>query len=70
MSERVRMTLDLSHRLNATIERMAEQRQQSKADVVRAAIAALAAAEQAKSEGFSVGAWSEDRAHELEFILT
>lgn len=67
---RVRMTLDLSKRLNEELERLALTRQISKADILRFAVEFLAAADRAKQEGMQVGAWKdEDGARkEREFI--
>lgn len=56
---RVRMTLDLSRRLNEEVERLAELRQTSKADILRFAVEFLATAENAKQSGMHVGAWKE-----------
>lgn len=57
MSERVRITLDLSPRLNAEIERLAGERATSKADIIRFSVELLTVAERAKAAGMSVGAW-------------
>ena len=68
MSERFRMTLDLSPRLNAELERLAEDKGTSKADILRFAVEFLAAAQHWKSQGMSVGAWSDNPRREREFI--
>lgn len=57
---RYRMTLDLSPRLNAEVERLAESIGTSKADILRAAVEFLSAAEAARSDGMHIGAWIDD----------
>ena len=56
---RIRMTLDLSRRLNDVAERIAREKQTTKAEVMRFALEFLSAAENAKESGMHVGAWSE-----------
>lgn len=56
---RIRMTLDLSKRLNEVAERIANEKQTTKAEVLRFALEFLSAAENAKQAGMHVGAWSE-----------
>lgn len=71
MSERVRMTIDLSTRMNGEIERVAEASAISKADVIRLSIALLSEALKCKAEGMHVGAWRDSdgqRSVEREFI--
>ena len=68
---RARLTLDLSQRMNADVERLAEKNNTTKADILRFAIELLTAADKAKDSGMNVGAWSEDSAgnrKEREFI--
>ncbi len=67
---RVRMTLDLSKRLNDEIERLAAERQISKADILRFAVELLSAADRAKRAGMLVGAWKEEHGtrKEREFV--
>lgn len=67
---RVRMTLDLSKRLNEQLERLAAERQISKSDIVRFAVEFLTAADEAKRDGMSVGAWKDEEGtrKELRFI--
>ena len=68
---RVRLTLELSQRLNAEVERLAAARQTSKADILRIALEFLSAAESAKSSGMHVGAWRErngERTSERVFV--
>ena len=67
---RVRMTLDLSRRLNEQLERLAAERQISKADIVRFAVEFLTAADHAKRAGMHVGAWKDEagKRNEREFI--
>lgn len=55
---RVRLTLDLSKRLNNEVERLAQANGTSKADVLRFAVEFLAAATAAKADGMHVGAWT------------
>lgn len=71
MKGRVRMTLDLSARLNNELERLAEAKQTSKADILRFAVEFLALAFKSRSDGFHVGAWSETdtKRIEREFVL-
>jgi predicted transcriptional regulator len=57
MTDRVRLTIDLSSRLNETIERIAREKDTSKADVLRFAIEFLEAANNARNDGMQVGAW-------------
>ena len=67
---RVRMTLDLSRRLNEQLEKLAAERQISKADILRFAVEFLTAADQAKRAGMNVGAWKDEQGtrKELQFI--
>ncbi len=67
---RVRMTLDLSKRLNDQLEKLASHRQISKAEIVRFAVGFLAAADEAKRSGMQVGAWKDEAGtrKEREFI--
>lgn len=58
-ASRVRMTLDLSTKLNAEVERLAKENSTSKADVLRFAVELLTAAKAAKSAGMQVGAWAQ-----------
>ncbi len=59
-TSRVRMTLDLSQRLNDVAERIAKNKQTTKAEVLRFALEFLSAAENAKESGMHVGAWSQN----------
>jgi hypothetical protein len=59
-AERVRMTLDLSARLNGEVERFCEERGMTKADALRLGVSYLLKAERAREEGFTVGAWKVD----------
>ena len=61
-TERARLTLDLSHRLNADLERLASENGMSKSEVLRFGLELLAAAHKAKREGLNVGAWKDDPA--------
>lgn len=69
-SARVRLTLDLSQRLNAIVDRIAAENESSKADVLRFAIEFLGAATDAKKAGMHVGAWKDDGGNrrEREFV--
>ena len=59
-STRVRLTLELSQKLNAIVEKIASEKDTTKADVLRFAIELLDAANKAQGDGMMVGAW-EDR---------
>ena len=68
---RVRLTLDLSQKLNAIVDRIAADNETSKADVLRFAIEFLGAATEAKKDGMTVGAWKENsdgNRREREFV--
>ncbi|MGJ4997291.1 hypothetical protein ACQR0Z_22905 [Bradyrhizobium sp. HKCCYLS3077] len=70
-TDRVRMTIDLSRRLNEKIEQIAKEKGASKADVMRLAIEFLEAGIKAKEDGLSVGGWGTDdkgNRHEREFV--
>lgn len=56
---RVRMTLDLSTRMNETLERMAARQGRTKTDVIRIALELFFSADEAREEGFTVGAYRE-----------
>ena len=60
MSSKTRLTLELSSHLNGEIQRLAEERGESKVDVLRDAIALLLTAKEAAKEGFKIGAWKTD----------
>jgi len=65
------MTLDLSPKLNAEVEKLAQENGTSKADILRFAIEFLSAATAAKNAGMQVGAWSDDpngNRREREFV--
>jgi hypothetical protein len=67
---RVRLTLDLSKKLNAVVDRIAAENETTKAEVLRFAIEFLGAANDAKNAGMRVGAWTETDGHrrEREFV--
>ncbi len=68
---RVRLTLDISQRLNAIVDSLAAEKDTTKADVLRFAVEVLSAATEAKKSGMHVGAWVEDAdgtRREREFI--
>ncbi len=68
---RVRLTLDLSQKLNAIVDKIATENGTTKADVLRFAIEFLGAADNAKRAGMHVGAWEEARdgaRREREFV--
>lgn len=70
-ASKVRLTLDLSQKLNAEVEGLAALNGTTKADVLRFAIEFLSAATAARRAGMHVGAWSEDqdgKRREREFI--
>lgn len=58
-NNRVRLTLDLSYRLNEIVDQIAVENDKSKAEVIRSAIEIMRAANQAKKDGMHVGAWSD-----------
>lgn len=66
MSGRVRMTLDLSTRLDADVERLAAARQTSKADILWFAVELLTSAMAAKEAGMTVGAWLDGNGTRVE----
>lgn len=63
---RVRLTIDLSQKLNAIVDRIAAEKDTTKADVLRFAIEFLNAADLAKNAGMHVGAWSDEGEKRLE----
>lgn len=58
-SARVRLTLELSQKLNAIVDKIASENDTTKADVLRFAIEFLDAASRARKEGMQVGAWQD-----------
>jgi predicted transcriptional regulator len=68
---RVRLTLELSQKLNGIVDKIAAENDTTKADVLRFAIEFLEAATKARKDGMQVGAW-EDKAdgvrREREFV--
>lgn len=56
---RVRLTLDISQKLNAIVDNLALENDTTKADVLRFAVEILSAATEAKKSGMHVGAWAE-----------
>jgi hypothetical protein len=56
---RVRLTLDLSQKLNSIVDKIAAENETSRADVLRFAIEFLEAATKARKEGMQVGAWQD-----------
>jgi hypothetical protein len=69
-TNKVRLTLDLSKKLNTEVEHLAQANGTTKADVLRFAIEFLSAATAARRAGMHVGAWSEadGKRREREFI--
>ena len=68
---KVRMTLDLSQKLNNEVESLAVSNGTTKADILRFAIEFLSSATAARRAGMHVGAWSDDpdgKRREREFI--
>jgi predicted DNA-binding protein len=57
---KIRLTLDLSQKLNAVVEKIAAEKGTTKADVLRAAIEYLDMADDASKEGMKVGAWKKE----------
>lgn len=57
MSDRFRLTLDLSKRLNDRLGTIADELETSRADLVRTALEMLIAAKEARDDGLKVGAW-------------
>lgn len=70
MATKIRLTLDLSERMNATLEELARDSGSPKSEVLRDAIRLAEAANRARRNGWRVGATAvgEDRL-EQEFIL-
>jgi hypothetical protein len=58
---RARITLDLSNRLNGLVEKIAAEKETTKADVLRVAIEYLAMANEASHDGMKVGAWKDEK---------
>lgn len=58
---RIRLTLDLSPRLNSVLERIAQTKGVSKADVLRTAVEFLERANTAIDDGMLVGAWKDEK---------
>ncbi len=58
-ASRVRITLELSAKLNAIVDNIAAENETTKADVLRFAIEFLDAATKAKRDGMQVGAWQD-----------
>ncbi len=56
---KVRLTLDLSAKLNELLDDIADEAGVTKSEVLRSAIHMLATARQARKEGMKVGAWKE-----------
>jgi Arc/MetJ-type ribon-helix-helix transcriptional regulator len=70
-ASRVRLTLELSARLNEAVERLAFSKGISKADVMRNALEFLEKANEAMEDGMHVGAWIESKdgvRREREFV--
>ena len=68
---RVRLTLDLSQKLNTVVDSLAAESDSSKADILRLAVEVLNAIKEAKKSGMHVGAWVENpdgSRREREFI--
>lgn len=66
MTGKARLTLELSAKLNAEIERMAKERGESKVDILRDALALMITAQEATKEGFKVGAWKTNSSGQYE----
>lgn len=57
--KRTRYNLELSTRLDDSLENIATEHETSKAEVVRFAVDLLAVAMKAKKDGLTVGAWGQ-----------
>jgi hypothetical protein len=68
-STRVRLTLDLTSKMNAIVDAIAKENDTTKADVLRQAIEFLATANSAKHSGMQVGAWKEEGDRRVERIF-
>jgi hypothetical protein len=72
MSERQRLTVDLSAQLSAELDQLAAETGRTKADLLRLGVDFLSRANAARKEGMKVGAWVEDSDHnvrkEREFV--
>ena len=64
----VRLNLLLSNELNTQIDKVAEERETTKADVLRKAIALYVAATAGKEKGLKVGLARADQKLETEFV--
>jgi predicted transcriptional regulator len=56
---KVRLTIELSQKLNSIVDKIATENETSKADVLRFAIEFLEAATKARKDGMQVGAWED-----------
>lgn len=65
---RVRLSLDLSHEMNATLERLAEQTDGTKSNVLRMAIVLLDVAVEAKLAGKKFGIAETNQVLETEIV--
>ena len=69
MSEKVdrrRFTIELSNRLDAELEELANKLGRKKSELLRLAIEYILAADEAKSAGLKVGAWQQDESGNIE----
>lgn len=62
MARRVRITLDLSLRLNGKVEEWMRRHACTKAEAIRSALDVLFQSDRACSDGMHVGAWKDDLA--------
>jgi len=67
-SKRIRLSLDVSRELNATLERLAGSTGSTKSDVLRRAIALMEVAVQAKSQGKKLGVANSEQTLETEIV--
>ena len=58
--ERVRLSLDVTADVNATLERLAEETGNTKSDILRKAIGLMMVAADAKKKGETLGVVGED----------
>lgn len=67
---RQRITLDLSQRASADVRSLANHYGMTEAAIIRLALELLLVANQAKTEGMTVGAWQEYDSRRVERVFT
>lgn len=65
VNDRRRFTVELSDRLDKELDSLAQDLGKKKSDLLRLAIEYLLAANEAKNEGYRVGAWINDDAGDI-----